>query len=204
MAIYTTFFLAKPDELQNGFPGWKPPLPVPVRREFRNPFTKQIMIVETREPEWPNAAKETQPSQYRAVAIHGNYEDYLEGRLPPFVRECQHWAAKGLTEIELEPLLKAIGVNIKLDSPLYAPPSSGVVLQEFPPDFLAKLIESDPLEVTRKWAAEMSGPEHTHSVTGRKLNDGWTTDQASQVFTPIASLARRASLEQRMYLLTEA
>jgi hypothetical protein len=37
MAIYTTFFLADPREVPGGFPGWKPPLPAPVRREFRNP-----------------------------------------------------------------------------------------------------------------------------------------------------------------------
>ena len=204
MAIYTTFLVAKPDELLGGFPSWKQPLPAPVRREFRNPFTKQMMTIETREPEWPSRESQSDIPQYSAVAIHGSYEDYLEGRLPPFVRESQHWATKGLTEIELGPLLKTIGVSAKLESPLYAPPSSGAVLQEFPPDFFLKLIESDPREVARRWAAEMSAPEHTHSMTGRKLNDGWTTDQASQILTPIASLSRQASLGQRMYLLIEA
>src|SRR4051794_14044859 len=60
MAIYTTFFLARPDELGSGFPGWKLPLPAPVRREFRNWFTKQIVTVETREPEWPEEEQQNE------------------------------------------------------------------------------------------------------------------------------------------------
>ena len=54
MAIYTTFFLAAPEKVVGGFPGWKPPLPAPVRREFLNPLTKQLVVIETRKPEWPD------------------------------------------------------------------------------------------------------------------------------------------------------
>ena len=53
MAVYTTFFLCRPEELPGGFPVWRPPLAAPVRREFRNPLTGQVQVVETREPEWP-------------------------------------------------------------------------------------------------------------------------------------------------------
>ena len=203
MAIYTTFFLARPEELISGFPGWKLPLPVPVRREFRNWFTKQTVTVDTREPEWPEEERQNETPQFRAVAIQGRYEDYLENRLPPFIRQQQHWAAKGLTEIEVEPLLRAIGVGTELESPIYAPPSYGAVLREFSSDFISKLNESDRAGVALLWAAEMSTPEHTHSVTGNKLSDGWTTEQASQILDPLIALAEKASLDQRMYLLIE-
>jgi hypothetical protein len=204
MAIYTTFFLAKPDDLLSGFPGWKPPLPAPVRREIRNPFTGELLTIDTREPEWPEEKEESAGLQYRSVAIQGSYEDYLEGRLPPFVRESQHWAAKGLTDTELEPLLNAIGVSANLESPIYAPNSSGAALREFPSDFVSKSLANPPDELARRWAAAMSAPEHTHSVTGEKLSDGWTTDEASQILTAILSLALKARRDQRMYLLIEA
>jgi len=202
MAIYTTLFLAQPEELLGGFPGWKPPLPAPVRREFRNPFTKEFVTINTREPEWPETVPAIADRQFRAVSIQGRHEDYLEGRLTPFVRERSHWATKGLTEFELEPLLRAVGVDTRLESPIYAPPS-GAVIKEFPEDFTAKLTEMAQADVAKRWAADMSTPEHTHSVTGRQLSDGWTSDQASQILAPIVSLAREAVVGQRMYLLIE-
>jgi hypothetical protein len=205
MAIYTTFFLADPREVPGGFPGWKPPLPAPVRREFRNPFTKQVVTIETREPEWPDESDVgAAVPQYRAASIQGRYEDYLEGRLPPFVRQRPHWAAKGLTDVELEPLLRAVGAGAELQSPLYAPPSSGAALLAFPPEFIPKLSACDELQVATRWAAAMSTPEHTHSASGHRLNDGWTTDEAAQILVPIVSLARQAAPRQRMYLLIEA
>ena len=204
MAVYTTFFLARPEELSNGFPGWKLPLPAPVRREFRDWFTKQTVTVETREPEWPEEEQQNEMPQYRAVAIQGRYENYLEDRLPLFVQQQHHWAAKGLTDIEVQPLLRAVGVATELESPMYAPPSSGAVLREFPAEFIPKLSESDRASVARQWAAEMSTPEHTHSVSGNKLSDGWTTEQASQILNPLLALTQKASPDQRMYLLIEA
>jgi hypothetical protein len=119
MAIYTTFFLANPSELLAGFPGWKSPLPAPVLRQFRNPFTKQLVSTLTRKPEWPNEENRTVTPQFRAATIQGRYEDHLEARLPQFVRANAHWAAKGLLEIELESLLIAIGASPKRESPLY-------------------------------------------------------------------------------------
>jgi hypothetical protein len=204
MAIYTTFFLARPEELPSGFPGWKLPLPAPVRRQVQNWFTKQTVTIETREPEWPEDEQQNETPQYWAVAIEGRYEDYLESRLPPFVRQQPHWATKGVTDIEVEPLLRAIGVASELEAPIYAPPSSGAVLRELPADFIPKLCESDRVGVSRLWAAAMSTPEHTHSVTGNKLSDGWTTEQASQLLEPLLALAQRAEHGQRMYLLIEA
>ena len=54
MAIYSTFFLCKPNDLPRNFPGWRLPLAIPVRRQLKNPFTGQTSTIETREPEWPD------------------------------------------------------------------------------------------------------------------------------------------------------
>src|SRR5262249_44810119 len=67
MAIYTTFFLCKPEELPGGFPGWRLPLAKPVRREFRNPFTGELSVVETHDPDWPRDSPEVQRRAYQGV-----------------------------------------------------------------------------------------------------------------------------------------
>jgi hypothetical protein len=204
MAIYTTFFLCKQDELPGGFPGWRLPLKKPVRRKFRHPLTREWSVVETREPEWPEDADEELDQDYQVAALEGRYEDYLEGRLPPFVRACPHWAAKGLTEVELDPLFKATAVEGSLECALYGPPSLGAVIQQLPPEFLAKIGSLNQKAVAKRWAAAMSTPEHTHSVSGVKLSDGWTTTEALEILRPIVTLARIATAGQRMYLLIEA
>ncbi len=117
MAIYTTFFMSKPNSLLDGFPSWRLPLKEPVKREFMHPFTKKKMTIETREPDWGDEhnSKPAIP-EYKVVSIKGNYQDYLEDRLPPFVRGAPHWSAKGLTEIELEPLGESLGINAILEA----------------------------------------------------------------------------------------
>ncbi len=132
MAIYTTFFLCTPGELLLGFPDWRLPLPQPVRRERRNPFTGELIIVESREPEWPGDSDLEPPRNYQVATIEGRYEDYLERRLPEFVRACAHWAAKGLTEATVGPLLKAASVDGSWEFAIYSPPSSDATLQELP------------------------------------------------------------------------
>jgi len=204
MAIYTTFFVCRPEELPGGFPGWRLPLAKPVRRKFRNPFTGEESVVETREPEWPDEAGDEPEREYQVVAIEGSYEDYLEGRLPPFVRSCPYWAAKGLTEVELDPLLKAAGVAGSMECALYSPASSGAVVQQFPAELLAKVGSLDQKAVAKRWAAAMSTPEHTHSVTGVKLSDGWQASEAESILESLVALARRASAGHQLYLLTEA
>lgn len=208
MAIYTTFFACNPQQLPSGFPGWLPPLPKPVERQFKNPFTGEISTVETREPEWPDGEDaDLMDREYQVVAIQGDYEDYLEGRLPPFVQRQPHWAAKGLTEVELSPLAQAIGLEAKFECPLYGPPSCGAVLQELPSEMLPKLASLDERSLkalAAKWAATMSTREYTHSVTGVKLNDGWAQSDAIEILQPIVALARQAAAGQQIYLLIEA
>lgn len=204
MAIYTTFFLCQPEELPRGFPGWRLPLATPVHRKVRNPFTGEESIVESREPEWPDEVGDEPEQDYRVVKGEGSYDDFLECRLPPFVRTCPHWPAKGLTEVELDPLLYAVGVEGAMERPIFSPPSSGAVVQQFPAEFLSMLKSLDQTAVATEWAAAMSTPEYTHSVTGVKLSDGWEVSEAESILKSVAALARRASPEQQLYLLIEA
>ena len=207
MAIYSTFFVCEPQELVAGFPGWRSPLPTPVRREFKNPFTGKTTVVETRKPDWPpDHDAEEIGREYQVVAGKGNYEDYLESRLSSFVRAQPHWCSKDLTQVELTPLSQAAGVEMSLECPLYGPPSLGAMLQQVSPSLCEKLLAFDfaDLEaVARAWAMAMSAPEYTHSVTGIKLSDGWTTSEAMSLLKPIADLARQAVGEKGMYVLTE-
>jgi len=203
MAIYTTFFLCQPEELPGGFPGWRLPLAKPVRRKFRNPFTGKESVIETREPEWPEEAGNEPEREYQVVEIKGSYADYLEGRLPPFVNSCPHWAAKGLTEVELAPLIKAAGAAGAIDCAIYSPPSWGAIVQQLPPEFLAKLSSLNQKTVAKRWAAAVSTPEHTHSVTGKKLSDGWTAEEALGILQPLVALAKKATAGHQMYLLIE-
>jgi hypothetical protein len=203
MAIYTTFLLVHPKELTRGFRGWKLPLPAPVRREVQVWYSKELISVKSREPIW-SKAKQPEPPAFVGVMIAGSYEEYLEKRLPPFVQKQPHWASKGLTEIEIAPLLRILGFTKKLKSPLYAPPAWSSTLQEFPAAFLPKLRNSERKDVARQWAAVMSTRDYTHSISGRRLSKGWTIKQASESLDPLIALAQKSKPGQRMYLLTEA
>jgi hypothetical protein len=203
MAVYTTFFLCEPAELLEGFPGWQMPLEQPVRREIRNPFTGEFMVIESREPQWPDDDVEIPALNYHAITIEGSYEDYLESRLPPFVRQRPHWAAKGLTLVELNPLIEIIGVNGEMGPALFSPPSSGNDVEGFPADFLTKLPTLDAPTVAERWAAALSTPGHTHSASGRKVSDGWSTNDALVVLNPLMALSVKRTGAQEMYLLTE-
>ena len=202
MAIYTTFFVCRPVDLLPGFPGWKLPTAEPRTRQIRNPFTGEVSTIETREPEWDedNEAQEFVPE---VVLIEGNYENYLENRIPALVRSSPHWAAKGLTTVELDVLLECMAVNGSLKSALYAPPSSGALLVKFPADFPSALKTVDLNTVARAWAEVMSSPDYTHSVDGEKLYDGWDHEDSFEILKSIASIARSAKDEERLFLLIE-
>jgi hypothetical protein len=204
MAIYTTLFLCTHAELPGGFPGWKMPLEQAVRREVRNPFTGQTIVVESNEPDWPEETGDAAPQDYQVVAIKGDYQDYLEGRLPPFVRSCLHWATKGLTELELGPLLAVVGIEESLQHAIYCRPSQGTTVQQFPRTFFPQLQSLDLNDVAKNWAAAMSTREHTHNVSGVKLNDGWRASDAHGILHEMATLALKATNGQRLYLLVEA
>ena len=208
MAIYSTFFLCTPAELPAGFPGWQPPLDQPIVRQVENPFTGETMTIESREPEWGDFGEEEAELVFQVVEIEGSYEDYLEQRLPSFVRDQSHWAAKNLTSIEMDPLVELVGLEVCLEHTLYAPPSLGASLQEFPVEFLPSLRELEDSQIEElavRWAEALSSEEYTHSVSGEQIEEGWTTDEAGSVLGRIFMLALAAAAdEQRLYLLVEA
>src|SRR5436190_10616399 len=141
MAIYSTFFVCKADDLLSAFPSWKLPLPEPVKRDVVNPFTKETMTIETRCPEWPNEETvEESERQYVVISGQGRYEDYLEGRLPRCVRERPHACWKNLTQVELDPLGEAAGFAFAVDDALFCPPHRGDILLQFRHDLIAKLL----------------------------------------------------------------
>ena len=72
MAVYTTFFLCQPESLVDGFPGWRAPLEEPVQREIRIPFTGKLMVIQSREPEWPENTDEMPDLKYQAITIEGS------------------------------------------------------------------------------------------------------------------------------------
>lgn len=210
MAIYSTFFLSEPVQLPAGFPGWKLPLPEPVTRKLINPFTREEMTITTRAPEWDDFDPENmEMPEYQVVAIEGDYQTYLQQRIPPFVQSRLHWCAKNLTSVELEPLVAVVldDDEIRLESALYAHPSLGCGIEQFPDDFVARIKtagDSSLHAVAEKWAARMSTPEHTHAVSGERLEDDWTVDDALTILKPIVELARKQADGQSMYLLMEA
>jgi hypothetical protein len=207
VAIYSTFFVCRPRELARGFPGWKPPLPKPVKREVKNPFTGKSMTVESREPQWPeDEGADGWGRVPTVVAVTGDYEDYLEDRVPRFVRDQPHWCAKGLTQIELNPLGQALEVESAVETALYGPPSAGASLDRVRPELVAALQALDKKAmkaVAKQWAATMSSREHTHSVTGHRISDGWRVGDALEVLGPLAELATEADDGDGMYLLVE-
>lgn len=209
MAIYSTFFLCDPQDLTSRFQGWKLPLPEPVVRTIKNPFTQEEITVTSQEPDWEDYdPTNIEMPEYKVVEIQGDYQDYLEQRVPQAVQQLPHWCSKNLTMIEMNPLVATIcsspGAGLK--APLFSPPTLSSGLEEFPAEFSAKLKEmgSSELRVTAaNWAAIMSTPEHTHSVAGTRLNDGWAVEEALGILQPISELTNRQVGDQTMYLLYE-
>jgi hypothetical protein len=199
MAIYTTFFLARLDALAGGFPGWQPPRREPVQRISRNPFTGEMKTIATSEPDWPDTPPPVRP---RVVAIEGDYEAYLEARLPAFVRERPHWATKGVTDVELQPLLAAAKLPDAIETPLYAPPSLGATLRALPVG-LGAWSKDDAARIARAWSAELSSPRHTHSRAGKRLKPDFSEADAQHVVDALTALAQRAGSGDRMLLLVE-
>lgn len=203
MAIYATFFLSRPDELSAGFPGWKPPLAEPVTRKIVDPFTKKPRTIATVAPNWDDVDPDDLPvPEFRVV-----YQEYLEQRIPPFVQSKPHWCGKGLTNIEVETLVAATNANdSKLKQPLFAHPCFNAMLEELPPEFpgiLAELNATQRSHVAENWAATMSTPEYTHSISGNRVQDDWTAEEALELLSRLVNLAHQQSKGDRMYLLNE-
>lgn len=202
MAVYSTFFVAAPETLLSGFPGWKLPLDKPVKREIADFFGKRI--IETREPLWEDVEPGEEPvPEYGIVAIEGDYAAYLEARLPAFVRKAPHWCLKGLTNVELDPLGDLTDGKPALEDGLFAHPSRSGNIMVFRPSIVDEILKT-PQPLAQKWAARMSTPEYTHSADGsNRLQDDWSVDDALSILRPLGELLKKASPGHRLYLLLE-
>jgi hypothetical protein len=209
MAIYSTFFLARPIDLLSGFPDWKPPLPKPIVRHVKNPFTGEAMTVTTNAPDWDDVESEDhQLSEIRVVAGSGDYDAYLEGRVPEFVRQSPHSCLKNLTNIDIEPLVAAATGRAvaQLQSAIFAPPTKRSLVLAIPDELVAALATVDEPSLRRiaeAWAAELSTPDYTHASDGQRISDDRTTDEMLEIVNFLASLARCRTDGHCMYLLLE-
>ena len=203
MAVYSTFFVAAPESLLSGFPGWKLPLDKPVQREITDFFGKKRTI-ETRTPLWEDVGEgEEHKPEYGLVTVEGDYAAYLEARLPAFVRKAPHWCSKGLTNVEIDPLGELADGKSALEEALFAHPSRSAHLLVFRPSIVDGILKSPP-QLAQKWAERMSSPEYTHSADGsNRLQDDWSVDDALSILRPLSDLAKKATPGQRLYLLLE-
>jgi len=210
LAIYSTFFLAEPNQLPSAFPDWKLPLAEPLTRTSVNPFTREEVTITTRAPEWEDFDPEhVDFPERQVVAMEGDYQTCLENRIPPFVQSQPHWCGKNLTNVELEPLVAAAtGIDDpELESALYAHPALACGSEQCPDEFVARLkslADSDLNAIAKQWAARMSTPEYTHSVSGDRISDDWSLEDAVSLLNPMAQLARRHTDGQSLYLLIES
>lgn len=208
MAIYSTFFLCDRETLPLLFPGWRPPRDVPVVREVKNPFTGEMTRVSSREPDWPDDASDTPLSDgYQLIRIEGNYEQYLEARLAPEIRGRPHWCTKGLMEDEMAELGAAAGVEPALDVALYAPPRVAATLAEMHRELVLQLAAADGrrlAEIASCWGGAMSMSDYVRTVPDDRTEGDPACAYEFGVIEAIAALARRASSDERLYLLMEA
>jgi len=161
------------------------------------------MIFPSREPEWDDVDPDA--SEVRTASTGYDDASHFERRISPF-ESLPHLCSKGLTNVEMEPLVAAI-LNIEeqdLEPALYAHPSFGQSIVGFPEAFVRSL-QSAAESILRKFAesssAKMWAIENGLSGGSKANRDFWTTDQALTILKPIAELARQRTSCQSMYLL---
>jgi hypothetical protein len=144
--------------------------------------------------------------QFTAMLLTGDYQKYLEQRMPAALKVRPHWATKGLSTVELNQLAESLDMTAEFDCPLYPPPPQSAVLEELPNELTQRLAGLRLAEldgVAARWAESMSQPSYTHSMTGARIMDDCTPQQARRMLWEIASLAKQVGTGQRLYLLTE-
>jgi hypothetical protein len=138
--------------------------------------------------------------------VRGRYEDFLENRLPAFVKSKPHWCTKGLTDLELGPLGQAAGHEAVLETALYCPPPPGAALFKVRSDLVSSLVamgQGALQAVAENWAKIMSQPCYTHSASGRRLHPDWEASYALGVIQAITAIAKNRGDENDLYLLIE-
>lgn len=135
--------------------------------------------------------------------IVGSYSDYLEARLPDAVANAPHWATKGLTSVELDPLGAIVDARPSMQVALFGPPPQSCVIYEFRKEVLSAILAS-PDEFARRWAAEMSTTVHTHSQTGVRVSPDWAIEDALRIIEHLRALMEESADSASLYLLIES
>jgi hypothetical protein len=131
----TDFFLASMQELRAACPGWKDPLPQPVKRQSVNPFTRQPMEFMSCAPD---EAEPFDPGAAERANLTGLHRVDL----------------KGLGTAEMEELVRVVlegpeqhAANV-YDTPLYGPPGdSDEVIFRMPTALIDRLARMDDTAV---------------------------------------------------------
>jgi hypothetical protein len=187
MGVLCDFFLCSPAELAARCVGWLPPLeePRPVRK--RNPFTREEIIVQSRQPE--------------IVGAHPHVN--LDG--------LDRLDLRGLAGLSMDMLLKALlpDRDLEMGEPaLYGPEGAEEWVHEVPPPAVSRLAALDEVqvkEVARDFTEAMREDIRTipDETTRRALLDGTTVKASEWVVLVLCGLARRARAEDvRMYRWT--
>jgi hypothetical protein len=200
MTMYSTLFLAEPSALAPAFQTW-----LTCHSQKRNVAGWPSANEDNREIAETESNRRTPD---RAIRSPDSYPGYLELRIPTFVQNQSHWCAKNLCSVELNPLiLAATGVDtLKLESALVFRETASAILEVFPNDFVVSLQRASEFVIRHgaaKWAAMMSTPQFTHSVSGVRVEDDWTVEGALHLLRPIVELSRAKTNNQHLYLLVE-
>ena len=204
MAVYTTFFAATASELHAAFPGWLEPLRAPVRKTSVNPFTKKPVTYDSWEPEevFSSQAALSKISAPTVVAIKGDYQAYLQGRLPKGVHALPHLAAKSVLSPHVEQLVAVVASRDKeaLRPALFATASmeTNATLDRLPTWGVDALANVDDGTISRLG-------DTLATSEGWFSDEGWKAADCAWLVREL----RRVALEARarggdVYLLTEA
>lgn len=209
MAIYSTFFACEAGAIGGVLPEWKAPLAVAAPRAVRDPFTGKSKTVMSDEPQWDEPEKAgwmgralsalglrqpalAAPPAMTVVSVPaGDYDGYLESRLPAGVRALPHYCAKGITALEMEALGTALGVSPALQTALYARPPSPATLDRLDAALTSALASLDAERrrtLSERWAEALSG----------ELSPG----VAAELLEGVGHVAQAASASA-LYLLVE-
>jgi len=199
MATYSIFFFCAPEKLLGCFPGWKPALKTSVMKAIKNPFTGKVTEFESFEPEWSDDERAF-PQVDRDVDLGGDYQDYLESRVPESVRPLAHLCLKQLTNTELEELhFVATGVRTTFSMPIYSPPGSELILFQIPDELVSRLRGEELRKLSDAWAARMSEPEHTR----KGAEQHYLQTSTGETLEMLAALCGKRQDGESLYVLVD-
>lgn len=142
MEVVCEWFIATAEDVRKAFPNWRQPLPAPVHRQLRNPFTGDLIFNSDGSPLMTNS-----------------YLPEFRSGPPPECPALANFHSVNLWPLgafEVTDLAEAIGVRPPVEAldALFAEPSSGWSLHQLPALLLGALVQSqdDTETVAQRWA----------------------------------------------------